>query len=195
MAGLKRHLKRIPDHVIHPLAPEGVAALQHDDPTLKDFFIKRPKLVCLDNEEETRLLPRMLLQEVDILEKLKRDHHPNLVLYHGCVIKEGRILGIALKHCGVILQYRFEDDPRALNVGDDIRAGIDHLHALGLAHNDINPTKIAFDVEDRPIILDFWSCRRFRELLVSGGTPSWTNKDYSTSDRQQDQVALKKLEK
>jgi serine/threonine protein kinase len=51
----------------------------------------------------------------------------------------------------------------------DIRAGARHLHSLGLAHNDLNPTNIAVDGDDDPILLDFGSCRRFGEHL-SGGT-------------------------
>jgi len=39
---------------------------------------------------------------------------------------------------------------------DGIRAGVEHLHSLGLAHNGLNPTNIAVNTEDNPIQLDFW---------------------------------------
>lgn len=97
----------------------------------------------------------------------------------------------------MILQDRFEDDPRPLDVAacmNRIREGVEHLHALGYAHNDLNPTNIALDRFDQPVILDFGSCRRFGEALLSGGTPGWVNENYDTSSRHHDQSALVKLE-
>lgn len=53
---------------------------------------------------------------------------------------------------------------------DGIRAGVEHLHSLGFAHNDLNPMNIALDGDDNLIILDFGSCRRFGEQVLSAGT-------------------------
>ena len=53
---------------------------------------------------------------------------------------------------------------------------------------------IAFDKEDNPIILDFRSCKKFGEQLISAGTPGWIDEYFTESARQNDESALRKLE-
>lgn len=48
---------------------------------------------------------------------------------------------------------------------DGIRAGIQHLHSLGLIHNDINPANVMFDGDGIPVVIDFDSCRGVGEGL------------------------------
>lgn len=193
---LQRNLRRIPDEIIYPKLTAGLTIIADDDDA-KRYYIKRPKLLCLDNPEETQLLPKMLLEEAQILESLKPHRHDNLVRYHGCVSKQDRLAGIALEKYDVILLYRFEDDVRPLDVHacmSGIRAGVELLHSLGLAHNDLNPMNIALDENDRPVILDFGSCKRFGSPLSSGGTPGWIDEDYSTSAQCHDERALQKID-
>ncbi|KAF2453056.1 hypothetical protein BDY21DRAFT_145843 [Lineolata rhizophorae] len=77
---------------------------------------------------------------------------------------------------------------------DGIRGVVGHLHSLGFAHNDLNPTNIALDGDDNPIILGFGSCKRFDEQLLSSGTYGWTDECYATSARQHDESVIQKLE-
>ncbi|KAF2787661.1 hypothetical protein K505DRAFT_329520 [Melanomma pulvis-pyrius CBS 109.77] len=192
---LNRLLQRIPDDRIYPPITSSISTVS--DTGQENLFIKRPKLLCLDNEEETKLLPQMLLEEAEVLEFLKQHQHPNLIRYHGCTTNRGRITGIALDKYEVILQYRYEDVPHDLDIAtcmNGIRAGVEHLHSLGFAHNDINPTNIALDSKDTPIILDFGSCKKFGEELLSGGTYGWIDDDYSLSDRCHDHSAMDKIE-
>ena len=77
---------------------------------------------------------------------------------------------------------------------DGIRAGVRHLHSLGLAHNDLNPSNVALDGDGNPIILDFGSCKKFGEELISGGTCGWVDEDYSTSAQHHDEIAMGKIE-
>ncbi|KAF2766892.1 hypothetical protein EJ03DRAFT_254282, partial [Teratosphaeria nubilosa] len=160
-------------------------------------YIKRPKLLCLDDPEETKLLPALLLGEITILERLKVQHHPNIARYFGCTTRRGRITGIVLEKYEVILQYRFEDDPRRLDIQGcmkQIQEGIEHLHSLGLAHNDLNPMNIGFTKDDVPVIFDFGSCREFGEPLISAGTPGWVDEDCVESAAQNDIAVLARLE-
>ncbi|GAB7350585.1 hypothetical protein MBLNU459_g1158t1 [Dothideomycetes sp. NU459] len=171
---LKRNLKRIPDEKIYPLPTPRITVAPDTNQEL--YFIKPPKLLCLDNEYEAELVPPMLIDEAETLEILTQHPHPNLVRYHGCTVRRGRVTGIVLERHRVILQYRHLDDPRPLDIEacmKGIRAGVEHLHQLGFAHNDLNPMNVAFDEDDNPVILDFGSCRRFDEQLVSAGTPGW----------------------
>lgn len=94
---LNQLLQRIPDDKIYPLLTSFISTVSNAG--RKNLFIKRPKLLCLDNEQETKLLSRMLLEEAEVLEFLKQHQHPNLIRYHGCTTNRGRITGIALdKH-------------------------------------------------------------------------------------------------
>lgn len=191
---LKRELRRIPDEKIYPLHTWMSVVSEADR---KNLFIKRPKISCADNEYEIKLVPRILFEEAEVLEFLKQHPHPNIVRYHGCIVNRGRITGLALERYGVILQYRYEDVPHDLDIAacmNGIRAGVRHLHFLGLAHNDLNPTNIALDGDDNPIILDFGSCKLFGEELLSGGTYGWVDEDYSTSAQRHDESALDKIE-
>ncbi|KAK0262699.1 hypothetical protein LTR35_017695 [Friedmanniomyces endolithicus] len=137
---LRQNLLRVPDDTIYPEVTPGITILP-DGSDVKSLFIKRPKLLCLDNPAETELLPKMLLEEAEVLEFLKSRSHKN----------------------------------------------------LGLAHNDLNPMNIALDKYDRPVILDYGSCRPFGKFLLSGGTPGWIDEDYDTSAPHHDEIALQKI--
>ena len=192
---LRRTLKRIPDEIIYPPSTPDITVLQEVD--ARSCYIKRPQFLCLDSPEETELLPRMLIEEAQILELLALHPHPNLVRYHGCTSRHGRLTGLVLERFDVILQFRIEHDPRDLDIAacvNGIRAGIKHLHALGLAHNDITPFNVALDETDTPVILDFGSCRPFGETLLSAGTPGWVDEDFDTSARHHDEIAIHRLE-
>ncbi|KAH8693323.1 kinase-like domain-containing protein [Phaeosphaeriaceae sp. PMI808] len=164
---LKRELRRIPNEKIYPLHNKMIS-----------YMLK--------------LLPRILLEEAEILEFLNQHRHPNIIRYYGCTVKHGYITGLALEKYDVMLQNRRNVDVAVCM--DGIRAGVEHLHSLGLAHNDLNPTNIALDAKDNPIILDFGSCKKFGEELISAGTPSWVDEDYTTSAQQHDIIAMGKIE-
>ena len=63
---LKRCLNLVADEIIYPLATPAITVLT--DQHITDCFVKRPKLLCLDNEAETRLLPKLLIEEAETLE-------------------------------------------------------------------------------------------------------------------------------
>lgn len=193
---VKRNLREIPDDIVYPEATPGVITLADGNDTER-YYIKRPKLLCLDCPEEAKLLPKLLVGETYVLEVLKNPGHRNLAQYHGCVVKRDRIVGIALEKYDMILQDRFDNDLGEFDIAscmNGIRAGVEHLHSLGFAHNDLNPTNIALDQHDQPVIIDFGSCRRFGDPLLSGGTPGWVDENYTTSAQKHDVSALEKLQ-
>ncbi|KAF1828532.1 hypothetical protein BDW02DRAFT_574788 [Decorospora gaudefroyi] len=192
---LNRLLQRVPDERIYPLKTATLPVVSEE--IRSQLYIKRPKLLCLDNEEEAKLLPQLLLGEAEVLQLLEQKPHPNIIRFHGCTVNRGRITGIALEKHSAILQYRHEDVPHPPDIDAcmrGIRAAVKHLHSLGLAHNDLNPTNVAVDSEDNPVLLDFGSCRMFGEGLLSGGTSGWIDEDYSTSAQCHDKLALDKIE-
>jgi hypothetical protein len=192
---LNRLLQRVPDERIYPLRPTSLSVVS--DEVRSQLYIKQPKLLCLDNEAETKLLPQLLLSEAEVLQFVENNRDPNIIRFHGCTVNRNRVTGIALEKHSVILQYRHEDVPHPLDVDacmHGIRAAVTYLHSLGLAHNDLNPTNIALDGGDNPILLDFGSCRKFGEGLLSGGTSGWIDEDCSTSAQRHDGRAIEKIE-
>lgn len=164
----------------------------------ENLYTKRPKLPCLDYEEETKLLPRLLLEEAQVLQFFQQHPHPNLIKFHGCTINRGRMTGIALDKDGIVLQYRHRDVPCPLDIDacmHKIREEVKHIHSLRFAHNDLNPTNMLLDNNDNPVIIDFGSCKRVGEELISGGTYGWIDEDYSTSAQSYDESALDKINK
>lgn len=190
---IRNALRRVPNTTF----PQAYASLTiAREEGLLDYHVKRPNFLLLDDEEEADLLPQMFLDEVQILEFLKQRPHPNIVQYYGCRVKHGRITGILLEKHETSLHYLREKDTR-LEVGrylKGLRAGVEHLHSLGLAHNDLNPSNILIDKENNPVIIDFDSCRKFGQRLVSAGTPGWMHEDYEYSERRNDEEALQRIE-
>ena len=106
-------------------------------------------------------------------EILRQNPHHNIAKYLGCVAnKQGRISGLVFVKYPITLGQMLRDGThfdrqRCLR---GIKAGISHLHGLGLIHNDINPENIMMDgvVDDmEPVIIDFDSCRKEDEKLGS----------------------------
>ncbi len=73
-----------------------------------------------------------------------------------------------------------------------LQAAVDHLHSLGLAHNDINPDNIMIK-DSVPVLIDFGSCQPFGKGLQSLGTPGWYAELFYTSEKIHDVYALGKL--
>ncbi|KXT03891.1 hypothetical protein AC579_6237 [Pseudocercospora musae] len=188
-------LRKIPDEMAFPEAPEQITMVPLFDPA--KHFVKRPQVHCLSDEFESTLIPQMHIEEARILEYLKQHPHPNIVPYHGCVIKHGRIVGIVLKRLHKTLEQRLRDsDASNLNVEileKQLRSAIAHIHALGLAHNDLNPSNLALDESDQLAIIDWGSCKELGKELISAGTPGWIDKEYDISKQEHDLTAIDKV--
>ncbi|KAI0442373.1 kinase-like domain-containing protein [Xylaria telfairii] len=80
---------------------------------------------------------------------------------------------------------------------ESLESAIHHLHSLGWAHNDLNPTNVLVAEDQKPILIGFGSARRLGEKLsTSRGTKGWIDcemKDYTTSETRHDTSALAKL--
>jgi serine/threonine protein kinase len=125
-----------------------------------------------------------VLQEIQVCEKFKLRPHPNIAEYIGCEVQGGRVSGICFKRYKESLQQRLNpghlnkrmfahssrlDVAWCRNIVAGIEKGLEHLHTLGLVHNDLNPANIMLDERETPIIIDFGSCRRIGESLRGVG--------------------------
>ena len=191
---VKRHLKHIPDEVIYPKASPGITVLPKSE--LAGKYIKRPKLSGFNSDLAPKL-QQLLLNEAEIFEILLKNPHRNIIRYHGCVVKNGRIMGLALDRYPTNLEARMADQSRPFKKDlcmERVRSATDHLHDLQVAHNDLNPSNILVDYEDEVVIADLGSCRPFGAALITAGTIGWIDEDFTTSEQHHDQVALEKIE-
>ncbi|KAM3417751.1 hypothetical protein BST61_g5982 [Cercospora zeina] len=192
---LRSNLRMVPDHDVFPRTTQDITLLPHNSDLAK-LFLKRPQIHCLLEEFGGSIVPQILFEEVQVLEFLARHPHANVVPYHGCMVKRGHITGIALTRYQKILEHRFYDDASDLDLDRfecQCRDAIDHIHSLGLAHNDLNPSNIALDNDDNPVIIDWGSCKEFGGLLLSAGTPGWIEDDFDVSKKEHDFFALDRI--
>ncbi|KAK3379052.1 kinase-like domain-containing protein [Lasiosphaeria ovina] len=188
----------VPDSEIYPEVPKDTAltiAPDHLDDT--SAFIKRPGLNSYESMKESDFVPKGLLEETLIMEQLSKSPHPNIINYLGCRVRRGRITCIVLERLGqTLMQYIREPGFAELDKTkfvDALEAAVAHLHALGLAHNDINPYNIMIKDGGVPVLIDFGSCQPFGGRLQSLGSPGWYEELFFTSQAKHDAYSLKKL--
>lgn len=136
-----QYLEPVNEESLFPLFPEGFAVA----PTAFDMqlhYLKAPQFTYEDAQPGNTFVADCMLQEARVLERLKTAPHPSIVSYYGCVLKGKRITHLCLQrcYCNLVEYYHIglpsEERKRLLQ---EIREGVSHLHALGLAHNDLNP--------------------------------------------------------
>ncbi|KAK3304712.1 uncharacterized protein B0T15DRAFT_537375 [Chaetomium strumarium] len=157
-------------------------------------YVKRPKILHYDPTQTPQECSNQLLREVEICELLAKNPHPNVVHYLGCVVDGGRIVGLCLKKHDMTLWEKVDAgvafDTEACLQG--IKNGLNHLHRLGLVHNDLNPWNIEVDRHGaNPVITHLGSCKREGEGLgFMGGTAGWAKEGITHANRENDLYAL-----
>ncbi|KAK3935973.1 hypothetical protein QBC46DRAFT_420623 [Diplogelasinospora grovesii] len=211
---IRGSLQPLPEGEIYALFPregegggEGGLTVAPDDlRCIGHHYIKRPAWHNYVDFMGGDDLAQFILQEARTMEVLSQHPHPNIIRYHGCRVKRGRIIGL------VVEGFEFEKD---LLVAEDypeffrgkldkafimsgLRSALDHLHSLGWAHNDLNPANIMLkpDYEEggiqhyKPVLIDFGSCQPFGKMLLSAGTQGWCKEEMPRSDKRNDDFGL-----
>jgi serine/threonine protein kinase len=161
-----------------------------------DCYIKRPQMIQYDEDHASRI-PDLFLAEARICEILRNHPHPNIARYLGCLVRDNRVVGLGFVKYDMTLTDRLKDINRSFpqDILKGIESGIQHLHSLGIIHNDINPANIMFKAnDDTPVIIDFDSCGREGDKLVKAGTMGWSDDSFDFSTTRNDYYGLKKLE-
>ncbi|PYH99027.1 hypothetical protein BO71DRAFT_446888 [Aspergillus ellipticus CBS 707.79] len=101
-------------------------------------------------------------------EMLCRHPHPNIAVYYGCQTAGG-YAGTLMERVnpGGLSKGRFRREEEVVKAWlEGIRAGVAHLHSLGLVHNDITPMNVMFaEGSNTPVIIDLDSCRGVGDSL------------------------------
>ncbi|KAK4038635.1 kinase-like protein [Parachaetomium inaequale] len=197
-------LPSVPDEELYPELPaDAKFTLAPENITKDTLYLKRPRVDFYGDYKEqnvVELLPLMLLEEIHALEIVSQHPHPNIVRYYGCRVRRGRITALVLDRYSHDLKEYLRDgvgtiDKKPFMAG--LESAVQHLHALGLAHNDINPRNIMVNEAGTAVLIDFGSCREVgRKLGVSRGTPGWIEgeeSDYDTSGKGHDLFAVERI--
>lgn len=191
----KDNLKLIPNEEIYPTAPSNLTiAPPQVDKSI--FYIKSPKLSDYYSLKGRDWLAKLLSKEVETMEFLKSHPHPNIVRYHGCIVKRDRIIGRVLDRYPKTLLQRLKMGTKNINVNEcfeAISSAVSHMHSLGYAHNDICPMNIIISDNNSPFLIDFGSYLPIGSKLMTAGSPGWMEDDFETSEISHDEFSLGKL--
>lgn len=201
---IRLSLEHIP--ITHIRAPfmAGLTMAPELPVDFEDIYIKEPSLLayghCSVAEQQTFFEPQ--LQEAQVYEQLRRSPHPNIGVYYGCLVKDGRIKGLCLQRYSRTLAEMLKEDTLSYDQKNaymqDVKGGIAHLHSLGLVHGDINPSNIMVNSRNnRAVLIDFDSCRPVgKPMGRKAGTPNWSSvDDPEVAELEHDQAVIQLLEK
>jgi hypothetical protein len=158
--------------------------------------IKRPSLLYWEpSATNPATIAEIVLQEAEVCEVLKRNPHPNIAQYYGCLVEAERIIGLCFVKYNSTISKRLIGSSLAEREAcmEGIERGVFHLHQLGLIQNDLNQSNIMMD-GDVPVIIDFDSCRRKGERLgYKAGTDNWELKGAEFAEPENDLYSLAKI--
>ncbi|KXG50229.1 uncharacterized protein PGRI_061960 [Penicillium griseofulvum] len=180
-------LQKIPPEHIWPLFEDKFTICQN--PNSPDVYIKQPRLTGYNGSAS---LGEYLLQEAQICQFLIKHPHKNVSHYLGCVVKSDRITGLCFQKYEATLADRLEDGSVDESCLQQVQAGINHLHKIGLVHNDIHLGNVMFaSHSNMPVLIDFDSCAFKGNLLPDkrGRMPQGT----CTAEFENDNFALDML--
>lgn len=166
------------------------------EPLPSEFFAKEPNLLDYGDTPASLQPSIHILHEVQICEILKKHPHPNIATYMGCVVTANRIKGLCFVRYKMTLAKRLKvDAPFNKDLClRGIEQGIQHLHSLGLVHNDINPTNVMVDEMDNAVIIDFDSCQQEGcKLGLKAGTRGWSMEGSEYASFENDTFGLSRL--
>ncbi|KAH9945507.1 hypothetical protein B0H21DRAFT_744683 [Amylocystis lapponica] len=178
--------------------PELTPAPEH---LLQDTYVKTPSrgIVAYDPKKpSSTTVADIMLHEAQICEQLARHPHRHICEYRGYSQKHGLMAGLCFKRYGKNLYDAVRDgDPLDTeSVLEGVQGGIEHIHGLGLVHNDINPSNIVLDDESQPIIIDFDSCCAPGARGIKGGTPGWCiETNFNIAKKENDWYGFEKIKR
>ncbi|RDW61115.1 uncharacterized protein DSM5745_10613 [Aspergillus mulundensis] len=175
------------------------------------LYFKAPNLFAYAENGFRKRMQR----ELDVCEFLRTRPHPHLAAYYGYQEDRDGIPGLCFKRyeCTLLEKVNprrldrssFRMSSRNLVTADmrerlaGIRSAIEHLHAHGIVHNDVNPTTIMLDENGTFVLISFGSCRNIGEPMgrpIDGMRQAygWHESYARTAVEQHDLDAFRNLE-
>lgn len=184
-------LELVPPECIYPPFSNSFTIAPEFNPS--EHFLKHPQYAYDDCQPGQTFVADCVLNEITVLEFLKQHPHPNIVSYHGCVVKDGLVTQLCLKRYPRKLKY-YKTSVDYQKVVDEITAAVDHLHSLGLAHNDVNPENVCLDDNWNAVLVDFDGCVAFGERLMKGVDLVSPSNEVPVSSKSNDVLGLGTIE-
>ena len=159
----------VPAGAIHPCVEEAFTRAPPLDRSR--HYLKAPSFTWDDCQDGETGVAENLRREIGVLERLRRRPHPNVVVYHGCVVRDGEVTHVCLERCRCNLVDwvdELDGDVDIEGLMKGVGAGVRHLHALGLVHNDISPYNVCVTDSGRPVLVDFDSCAALGHKVIKG---------------------------
>ncbi|KAK4220507.1 kinase-like domain-containing protein [Podospora fimiseda] len=192
-------LELIKDEEIFPLVPEGVELTIAPDHLNDDnAYVKRPGLNSYEEFKGTDFVTKQLLDKTLIMEQISNTPHPNIVHYHGCRVRWGRITAIVVERLDQTLEQYVDAEEGYEQLDNEqflvsLQSALDYFHSLGLAHNDISSYNIMLKDDKQPVLIDFGSCEPYGGRLQSCGSPGWCEEPFFLSEKKHDDFSMKRL--
>lgn len=130
--------------------------------------IKWPRLLDFENgyqlDRDTDVPRKQLQREFHVSEDVRKDPHPNLMAYHGCIMHGDMVTGLCYTMYEESLadrMLRYHDEPLDVEKClEGILRGMCHLHGIGYLHNSLHPHHIMMEPDDTPVIVNFAACTK-----------------------------------
>jgi serine/threonine protein kinase len=162
-----KELSPVPREDIFPPCPANLTRAPQ-------IYIKIPD-VALYSPDHKDDIPQLLLREAKIYEILRQHPHPNVGQSLGCIVgDDGRLEGLALlKYKSTLFERAHDISSFGLGQREQciaaVKSALEHLHSLGLSHNDLSPFNVMFTDKGEPVLLDFDTCHPVGMVLDKGG--------------------------
>ncbi|RMZ74315.1 kinase-like domain [Pyrenophora seminiperda CCB06] len=129
-------LAPISDHDFFPeWSPWNEKLTRALDALPPNIYVKRPDLALYGVFQEhnaLRLIPEGLFEEAKAMEMLSQHPHPNIIYYHGCRVRRGRITGLILERHPYTLTDYLKNKVKSVDKEPFMKAlesAIRHLHS------------------------------------------------------------------
>ncbi|KAJ6607924.1 kinase-like domain-containing protein [Mycena sp. CBHHK59/15] len=152
------------DYYLGKLPPPEAPATRAESSCLSDPSVYFKNIQPYEYDPRPPTPADSLAHEMRVCEELRLNLHPNICRYLGYVpTPDGKqLFGLCFERHQIDLYDAVQNEVNfdAATVIDGVRRGLEHLHSLGYAHNDINPSNIVLDKNVLPVIIDFDSCQK-----------------------------------
>ncbi|GJN94468.1 hypothetical protein Rhopal_007548-T1 [Rhodotorula paludigena] len=145
--------------------------------------VQSVKLVHRSRNPTSSARVRALWTEFKCIRALRSSPHPNIVNFHTFVVSPS--YGLIVMDFHPRLMPVALSESRAKAYFRQLLSAVDHLHMLGISHNDIKPSNILLSAKDEPVLIDFgfaqcYSVTAADRFLTS---LSWGTPEYLSPER------------